>query len=235
MPHVRIERRHVGLSRALVAAAVWAMVALGAEAQEHRTSVGFSAGSPGIGLSLGRSLNERVGVRFAGNLFNYSDEFQETDLTYDATLKLRTVEALVDFHPARNAFRLTGGLVLNGNGVEGTGIPTGGTLVINGTTYTAEEVGTLTMQGDVGSRTIAPYAGLGFGRTRGGSRVFFTLDLGVIFQGTPHVTLAATGPVSSDPGFQADLAAEEAEINQDLDEPYLRYYPVLAVGLGIRF
>jgi hypothetical protein len=224
-----------GVRRAALAAVVTAAAVAGAEAQEYRTSLGASAGTPGIGVTLGRSLDAKLGARLAGNFFSYSDNYEETDLTYDATLKLRTIELLIDFHPAENAFRLSGGFVYNGNVVEGTAVPTGGTLVINGTEYTAQQAGTLTAQGDIGTHKIAPYVGLGFGRTGGGSRVFFTFDLGVIFQGTPRVTVNATGPLALAPGFQADLAAEEAELNQDLDKSYYKYYPVVAIGFGVRF
>jgi hypothetical protein len=223
------------LTRAAGTAVISAVAVAGAEAQEYRTAVSASVGTPGIGVSVGQSLSTKVGVRLAGNFFNYSDQYDQSDLTFDATLKLRTIDVLLDFHPASSPFRLTGGLVFNKNIVEGTGVPNSGTLVINGTPYPAAAVGTLTAHGDVGSRSVAPYLGLGFGRTEGDSRVFFALDMGVIFQGKPTVTLAATGPIAGVPTFQANLAAEEADINQDLDRSYFKYYPVVSIGVGVRF
>jgi len=222
-------------SRASMVVLAWTLAAAGAGADEHRSALGLSVGSPGVGVTLGRSVNGHFGARVTGNFFEYRDDFRETDVTYDAALKLRSVQALLDFHPFRSAFRLSAGVVLNDNRVEGTALPNAGTLTINGRRYASEDVGTLTARGDIGERKVASYAGLGFGRSSGRSRVFFMLDLGVVFQGTPHVGLSATGPIASDAGFQNDLAAEVLDVNRDLDEPYFQYYPVIAIGLGFRF
>lgn len=222
-------------SRVPIVALAWALIPVGAGADEHRSALGLSVGSPGVGVTLGRSVNGHFGARVSGNFFEYRDDFREADVTYDAALKLRSLQALLDFHPFRSAFRLSAGVVLNDNRVEGTALPTAGTLAINGRRYASEDVGTLTARGDIGERKIASYAGLGFGRTTGRSKMFFMLDLGVIFQGTPHVGLSATGPIASDAGFQNDLAAEVIDVNRDLDEPYFQYYPVVAIGLGFRF
>jgi hypothetical protein len=209
--------------------------AVGAYAEGHRTSLALSAGSPGIGVTLGRSLRDQVGVRVSGNFFTYGRTFEETDVTYDGTIKLNTIGGFLDFHPGGSAFRLTGGIVVNNNRVEGTAVPED-TYTLNGTTYSASEVGTLSGVGDLGDRSVAPYAGLGFGRSHGGGRVFVTFDLGVMFQGLPQVSLSANGSLASDPAFQADLAAEESEINDELEQAWFsRYYPVVAIGIGIRF
>jgi hypothetical protein len=225
----------LGGMRASFAIAVCALAAVEAGADEHRSALGLSVGSPGVGVTLGRSVNGHFGARITGNFFEYRDDFRETDVTYDAALKLRSLQALLDFHPFESALRLSAGVVLNDNRVEGTALPNAGTLTLNGRRYASEDVGTLTARGDIGERKVASYAGLGFGRTTGRSRVFFTLDLGVIFQGTPHVGLSATGPIASDAGFQNDLAAEVFDVNRDLDEPYFQYYPAIAIGLGFRF
>jgi hypothetical protein len=55
----------------------------------------------------------------------------------------------------------------------------------------------------------------------------------VIFQGSPEAKLTATGPVADTPQFRADAQAEVAELNADLRR--YRYYPVLALGIGVRF
>jgi len=225
----------LGTPRASIAVVVCALAAVGAGADEHRSAFAVSVGSPGVGVTLGRSVNGHFGARITGNFFEFRDDFRETDVTYDAALKLRSLQALLDFHPFESAFRLSAGVVLNENRVEGTALPNAGSLTINGRGYASGDVGTLTARGDLGDRKVASYAGLGFGRTTGRSRVFFMLDLGVIFQGTPHVSLSATGPLASDAGFQNDLAAEVMDVNRDLDEPYFRYYPVIAIGLGFRF
>jgi hypothetical protein len=61
-----------------------------------------------------------------------------------------------------------------------------------------------------------------------------SLDAGVVFQGSLDVALTSTGgSLSGDPDLQAALAAEEAQLEDDIDEFDL--YPVLALGVGYRF
>jgi hypothetical protein len=211
------------------------LCALGASAAEIERALMLRLGTTGIGLDSGTLLNYRVGLRLGGTLFNYGIQQTESDITYDAHLKLRSLHGLVDIHPTGGAFRLTGGLVYNKNRVEATAVPTGGTFELDGVTYPASQVGTLKAVGRIGSRTWAPYAGLGFGRAGGEKRVFFVLDLGVIFQGQPTIELSATGPLAASAAFQADLQAETADTNADLADGSLRYYPVLSAGIGFRF
>jgi hypothetical protein len=192
-------------------------------------------GTTGFGLEGSTALNEKVGLRAGGSLFSLGVTREESDVTFDADLKLRSLAAYVDLHPTGGAFRFTGGLVYNKNRVEATGVPTAGTFELNGVTYQASDVGTLSGVGHVGTRTWAPYLGIGFGSARGVTRLFFALDLGVVFQGPPRVDLTVTGPLASDALFQADLQAEEDDVNHDLDRSLYKYYPVFSIGLGIRF
>ena len=59
------------------------------------------------------------------------------------------------------------------------------------------------------------------------------LVCGIAFADTPDVVLRATGTSAGDPAFQADLAKEERDIRDDLDD--LEIYPVISVGLFFRF
>jgi hypothetical protein len=61
----------------------------------------------------------------------------------------------------------------------------------------------------------------------------FTFDLGVLLQGEPNVDLEATGPISTDPTFQSNLAQEEAAAEDDVKD--FDVYPVIALGMSYRF
>jgi len=76
----------------------------------------------------------------------------------------------------------------------------------------------------------APYLGLGYdGTFQGFVPVSFFFTGGVMFQGSPSVTVTeSTGLISA-----ADLAAEAAQIENDSSS--LQYYPVFAVGMTISF
>jgi hypothetical protein len=210
--------------------------ALGAPAlSANERAVTLRVGTLGFSLEAATSLNGKVGVRAGGSLFSLGATETESDITYDVDLKLRSLAGYVDFHPTEGAFRLTAGLVYNKNRIEATAVPTSGTFEVDDVTYEASQVGTLEGVGRFGSRTLAPYLGLGFGSARGESRVFVAFDLGVVFQGSPTVDLSATGPLASNAQFQSDLQSEEAQANEELAEPLLRYYPVLSLGIGVRF
>ena len=130
------------------------------------------------------------------------------------------------------AFRLTGGIMYNGNESDITATPASN-VSVGDIVFTPQMIGTL--QGSVTFNTMAPYAGIGWfsGREkREGLSVAF--DIGVLFQGAPSVeNYYATGPMALIPGIQTELDKEAAKIEDEL-EPY-QYYPVVALTLIYRF
>jgi len=156
----------------------------------------------------------------------------QSDISYDASLKLHAVSGLVDFFPgARGSFHLTGGIMTNPITVSGTGQPTAsGTFTLNGHTYTTAQVGVLS--GDAKYPDVGPYLGLGFGTpARKGPFAFF-FDLGAMI-GQPTVTLTATGAA---PGstLANDLQAQADTTQHDIRK-YAKVYPVISFGVGYRF
>lgn len=189
------------------------------------------AGTLGLGVEVsggpGAHFNARVGANYFD--YDYSDEYENID--YDMELDLRSVAAMLDWHPAGGSFRLTGGMLFNQNEIHAEAKPEG-SYEIGGTDYPAALVGDLT--GDIGFDDYAPYVGLGWASGNGGDGGFgMSLDLGVAYQGSPDVALAASGPIAADPGFQSDLAAEQQALADDLED--YKYYPVVAVGFNYRF
>ena len=107
-----------------------------------------------------------------------------------------------------------------------------GNVNIGDTDYTPAQVGTLS--GDVEIDGIAPYIGIGWGDPMDRSKRWgFYCDFGVVFTDSPDVTLSANGTLASDPAFQANLAKERNEIEDDL-EPF-KFYPVISLGVYYRF
>ena len=43
------------------------------------------------------------------------------------------------------------------------------------------------------------------------------MDLGVLSQGDPSVSLSASGALAGDPSFEADVAAERVDLQADID------------------
>ncbi len=97
--------------------------------------------------------------------------------------------------------------------------------------YTPAEIGTL--RAGIGfDNDIAPFLSLGWDwfRTR---RFGIALDFGVVSQGTAMVNLTADGTLTGNPIFEADLAREEAELEDALND--LEVLPFVTLGIVFRF
>ena len=75
---------------------------------------------------------------------------------------------------------------------------------------------------------------MGWGNALGEDKRWgFVFDLGVVFQGSPDADLTATGPLASDPTFLAELAKEEQQLQDEVDD--YEYYPVVSIGVTYKF
>ena len=103
-------------------------------------------------------------------------------------------------------------------------------LNIGGITYPGADIGTLSSATSFSS--TAPYLGIGFDFTLAG-KVGMNLDLGVLWQGDPEVSLDASGLLSTDPGFQAALELERQELEDDMSD--FKAWPVISLGFVYKF
>jgi hypothetical protein len=207
--------------------------ASGGGAASLDASLALRAGTPGIGVEAAKLLTDHLAVRAGFNFFRLTASQEQTDVSYDASATLHGVTALVDVYPGRRAaFHLTGGIMTNPLTVKATGRPTSsGDYTINGVSYPASQVGTLTARATYPA--VAPYVGLGFGTpARGAGRIGLLVDLGAVI-GQPRIALAATG-AAADPSFAADLEAQRTTTEHDVDR-YAKVFPVLSLGLAVRF
>lgn len=181
-------------------------------------------------------LQPNLNARFGVNALSYSYDGSTSDVNYDFKLKLRTFDALLDYFPMAGAFRVSGGLVYNGNKLDATGRPNAGaTYTINGNTYAAASAGVI--NGNIDFRNLAPYIGIGWGNAASAQKGWgFSSDLGVMFQGSPRTTLTNTGCTAGAvicSRLAADLARENASLADDVSS--FKAYPVLRVGVSYRF
>ncbi len=193
--------------------------------------IGTLGAGADLSLQVASSLNARLGIQG----LSYDTDETESGIDYNADLKLFSGLVTADWFPFSNGFRLSPGLVANGNELDLNGRPEAGrTYEINGIPYTVDDVGSL--NGNVDFNSLAPYLGIGWGNPFGAEGNWsFSCDLGVVFQGSPNVTLTATGnpAVINNPDFQANLEAERRDLEDDL-EPF-KYYPVVSIGITYRF
>ena len=182
-----------------------------------------------LSLQMAPSLNARLGIQG----FSYDTDGTESGVDYDIDLKLFSGLITADWFPFQNGFRLSAGLLANGNEIDMKGRPrAGATYDINGISYDATNVGSL--HGNADFNSVAPYLGIGWGNPfSSGGNWSFNCDLGVVFQGSPDISLTADGPFASDPVFQANLEAERRDLENELDD--YKYYPVISLGVTYRF
>lgn len=209
------------------------MAALGAAGSLHAAGVGVRAGTTGVGGDIGFSVAPTLMARVGYSALSLNHHLQETDVRYDAKLKLSNLSALLDFSPL-GPWRLTGGFIGNNNKYDLTGTPSGGTFTVNGRTYSAADVG---ISGTVKSgRSMAPYLGVGYGNVAG-MGVNFYFDLGIMFMGSPKTSLSANCGASLSPSqctqLQGDVAAESRNLESELKR--FKYYPVANIGITIGF
>lgn len=168
----------------------------------------------GFGLEAAKGLTPRFGLRGGFNYFSYGYEATESDVSYNLELELKSFGIFADWHPFRGSFRLSGGLLINGNGLVGNAKPSG-SFDIGDTTYTSGASGDInSVNLDVSYNAIAPYFGLGWDTTFGDHEHWgFTFDLGLVYSGSAEATLGInhnlTGPAATT--LEAERAKRFAE------------------------
>jgi len=112
-----------------------------------------------------------------------------------------------------------------------TPVPGKNIIYINGNPYslTSAISANPSVDASIDFRKIAPYLGIGWGRTPKNTGLSFTSDIGILFQGTPNsnVTTNITGVTSTDI-TQANAQLQDSVKNYNI-------YPVISVGIGYSF
>jgi hypothetical protein len=190
-------------------------------------SIGIALGTSGLGVDAGVRPWERVGARLALGWIPFEPDIDEDDVTGSASFPSPITRLTLDWFPRSGDFHLSAGLHRYSGGISARAVARD-TVELNDRDYGPEELGEVT--GRVWGRENAPYLGLGWQRRT--ARVQPTLDLGVAFTGTPRITVNVSGPARNDPTFQADLASEIREAEEDISS--YRFFPHLALGLRVR-
>jgi outer membrane protein assembly factor BamA len=194
-------------------------------------------GTLGLGVELNVGLTETLNVRLGYSTYNYDDTIEETEVTYDGEIKLRNPSALLDWHAFGGGFRFSFGAVATDTEIEATGRPTAGTYELDGQVFTASQVGSLRGTVEMGN-SVSPYVGVGWGNTvDAAGRVTFLFDIGAVYMGTPEVDLIATCGTGLSTAncnrLQAAVQQEEDDLAEDAT--LYEWYPVISLGIAVRF
>ena len=150
-------------------------------------------------------------------------------IAYDATLELDTFYTTANLRFPLSPMRLSIGAFNNGNQLK-LQSREASSFVVGGQTYSGDEVGQLRSTSSFDD--IAPYVGIGFDFELA-NRLGLNLDLGVLWQGEPTVTLTADGSLASDPNFQDRLESERQELQREAED--FKTWPVISLGLHFNF
>ncbi|GAB4528777.1 MAG: hypothetical protein Tsb0014_10300 [Pleurocapsa sp.] len=197
----------------------------------------------GIGGSVIRRITPQLNARVGVNAFGLDFEIEDTDATYDGDLNLLNVSTLAEYYPFRSSgFRLSGGLVFGNNSIEGTATPNlnelGNEVIeIGDVEFNVSELTSVDAEVDI-TNSVSPYLGIGGGNPVSGSKgLGFWWNLGVMFGGSPDVTITPNIPegVPQDTKdvINAEVEKETQEIEDDID--FISIYPVLSLGLSYQF
>ena len=220
------------MKKIILTAVISSLLATAQAAAPSSFSAGLGISTLGIGANVGYKINNSFKVRGVTNYFKYSKTVGAGDLTYKGKLRLFTVGLLGDWHFLQNGFRLTGGLVYNGNQLNLNVTPSG-SHSYNGVTYTAQQIGEI--KGNIKFRPIAPYLGLGFDSGHESASGFsFNADAGVLFQGN------ARGKIKSITGLAANDTTAIENVKNDIvkainKKSLIKYYPVISLGVSYKF
>jgi len=206
------------------------LAAAGTAVADHNFGVGVKAGTLGIGVEGTWRPLPYIDLRLGANQYDYSDSGLYAGVNYDAEINLDNYYVTGNFRFPLSPFRLTGGLYSNGNEFNAVSGDNGAIIIIGGDPYPADAVGTLSTSAAFDS--TSPYFGVGFDFTVLG-KVGMNLDFGVLWQGSPQVSIATDGLLAGDPTFEASLDAERADLENELSD--YKAWPVVSLGFVFNF
>lgn len=193
-------------------------------------SAGVNVSTLGFGAELGYKVNTAFILRGTFNYMTYSRKFNGANFDTSAKLRLMTLGLMADWHVMENGFRLTGGLLYNGNRLN-LDAKAKGNFTINGRAYTAAQIETAS--GHIDFRKASPYVGVGYDSSYSNPGLGFVFEVGALFQGKLR------GKVEKISGLLAtqSQAINDAkdEIVKELNKSWLKVYPVIKLGVTYRF
>jgi hypothetical protein len=214
------------MNKSALCVALVACLGVPAHAIAQGAGVGARVGTLGVGAEAAIGLTDQIVVRGGIGFQPLDPNATFHDIDVKLTLPTRYNVGL-DFY-LNGAFRIGGGILFKRDDPR-VRANFNTSQDIGGTTFTQDEIGTLT--GKIVSSGTAPYVLIGFGNhTAPGIGLF--LDLGVAFMGDPKVSLTSDGTLSNDATMRSALDKEATDFENDM-RAYLRYWPIMSVGLRI--
>lgn len=205
------------------------LLTVGTANADNNFGAGVKFGTLGIGIEGRWQPLPLVDFRVGTNFYEYDDSGLQAGVDYDATLNLDTVYLTANLRFPASPFRLTAGAFSNGNELDMVAADSSD-FIIGGLPYTGAEVGTLTSVTSFGS--TSPYVGIGYDFELFG-KAGLNLDLGILWQGEPDVTIDANGLAAGNQTFQDALEIERLELEDEASS--FKAWPVVSLAFVYNF
>ena len=197
-------------------------------------SIGPTIGTTGIGGDISLRFTDRWGMNIGHQQWDYSGTYDDTDISYDSRLNLKTTSVTAEFYPTGNRFFIAAGLAKPNNFLDVNAVPNGGQYNFNGNSYDSSDVESISGYAGLGD-DISPYLGIGFKSSNKKGLGFFS-EIGV-YKLDASANLNATYSATADPALRAqldqDLKKEENELKDSINKFGL--YPVAKMGIQFTF
>jgi hypothetical protein len=201
------------------------LLSAGVANADNDFGLGVKVGTLGVGLEASWKPLPYMDIRVGTSSYDYDNDGKFGNIDYDAVFALDQYYATANFHFPVSPMRISAGIYSNGNEF----------LLVNDQlqdigVYPGGLIGTVTSKTTF--EGTAPYLGIGFDFTLAG-KVGLNLDLGVLWQGDPQVTLEVDGILGQDPGFQDVLETERQALEDDMSD--FKAWPVISLGFVYKF
>ncbi len=188
-------------------------------------AVGVKAGNLGFGYEAAKALGP-VDLRVGMTKGDISGSLSAAGISYSSSFNADAYQGTLAIHPTNSGFYLAAGGMANNNHVT---LKTKATR-LHGVKIGETEVTSGTVSAKLTFDDLSPYAGIGYhSQMKKDKGLGFTSELGLLYQGSPHVNLTVSSLDASDP----NIRIEEKEMEGDLKS--LSYYPVISFGLSYNF
>ena len=212
----------------------------------------INVGTLGAGFSVGYEFNKYLKARVRAGFLSYDYEDTWSDVDVLGEFTGNNMGIMLDYHPFGGRFRLTTGVTISDLAVS-----------VNGSMdkrYYAEHIDKtyefggyvfklkdedITAKAEYKWNKVQPYLGIGWSSDgEGDAEVYFTFDMGVNFMGTGELSVSYTGgaEVTTPDGKKTEISNEilENAIREEGKDFFdiaddICVYPVIQLGLGIRF
>lgn len=193
--------------------------------------LGAQASTSGIGANVSYIFSEKLTVKtgFESLNFNSKINFNENDISYDATLNYTTggIFVFADYNYTKKLYLSFGG-VINSFNPDFKGAATSD-MQYGDITIPASKIGDFKFTLSP-SLKLSPYFGLGFRNFIGAKkRLVFNFETGLYYIGPPQIDIEATGLLAP----TADPAHGQKSNLEKQFESY-KIYPVIKINLAVK-